>query len=66
VRSVSPTVVQIQTDSGLGSGVVFDGNGNIVTNAHVVTGARTISVTLASAGRHPAPSSASTRRTTSP
>jgi putative serine protease PepD len=52
VKAVSPAVVQIQTDSGLGSGVVFDGHGNIVTNAHVVTGARTISVTLASAGQH--------------
>jgi putative serine protease PepD len=54
VKAVSPAVVQIQTDSGLGSGVVFDGNGNIVTNAHVVIGAQTISVTLSSAGRHPA------------
>jgi putative serine protease PepD len=52
VKAVSPAVVQIQTDSGLGSGVVFDGHGNIVTNAHVVTGAQTISVTLASAGQH--------------
>ncbi|HEV7584241.1 MAG TPA: trypsin-like peptidase domain-containing protein [Solirubrobacteraceae bacterium] len=54
VKTVSPEVVQIQTDSGLGSGVVFDGRGDIVTNAHVVTGARTISVTLASEGQHPA------------
>jgi S1-C subfamily serine protease len=54
VKTVSPEVVQIQTDSGLGSGIVFDGKGDIVTNAHVVTGARTISVTLASEGQHPA------------
>jgi S1-C subfamily serine protease len=54
VKGVSPEVVQIQTDSGLGSGIVFDRNGDIVTNAHVVTGARTISVTLASEGQHPA------------
>jgi S1-C subfamily serine protease len=54
VKTVSPEVVQIQTDSGLGSGVVFDGKGDIVTNAHVVTGARTISVTLANEGQHPA------------
>jgi S1-C subfamily serine protease len=54
VKTVSPGVVQIQTDSGLGSGIVFDGNGDIVTNAHVVTGAQTISVTLASGGQHPA------------
>src|SRR5712672_698977 len=37
VKTVAPEVVQIQTESGLGSGVVFDGKGNIVTNAHVVT-----------------------------
>ena len=35
---VSPSVVQISTDSGLGSGVVYDGKGNIVTNHHVVAG----------------------------
>jgi S1-C subfamily serine protease len=46
--------VQIETDSGLGSGIVFDGNGNVVTNAHVVTGAHTISVMLAAGGRRPA------------
>jgi putative serine protease PepD len=54
VKTVSPEVVQIQTDSGLGSGVVFDGKGDIVTNAHVVTGARTISVTLPNEGQHAA------------
>jgi S1-C subfamily serine protease len=54
VKTVSPEVVQIETDAGLGSGVVFDGNGDIVTNAHVVTGARTISVTLATGARYPA------------
>jgi putative serine protease PepD len=52
VKTVSPEVVQIQTDSGLGSGVVFDRRGDIVTNAHVVTGAHTISVTLATEGPH--------------
>jgi putative serine protease PepD len=52
VKTVSPEVVQIQTDSGLGSGVVFDGKGDIVTNAHVVTGAQKISVTLASGDQH--------------
>jgi S1-C subfamily serine protease len=52
VKTVSPQVVQIQTDSGLGSGIVFDGKGNIVTNAHVVTGAQALSVTLAAGGQH--------------
>ena len=38
VHRLSPSVVQIQTPSGLGSGVVFDSNGDIVTNNHVVGG----------------------------
>ena len=53
VRAVSPSVVQIATTAGLGSGVVYDGKGNIVTNAHVVGNAKTFSVTLAS-GSHTA------------
>jgi putative serine protease PepD len=36
VHQLSPSVVQIQSPSGLGSGVVFDSNGDIVTNNHVV------------------------------
>jgi len=36
VDRVGPSVVLIQTSSGLGSGVVYDSKGNIVTNAHVV------------------------------
>jgi S1-C subfamily serine protease len=46
VKSVSPSVVQIQTKSGLGSGIVFDARGNVVTNNHVVAGAKTFTVTL--------------------
>jgi putative serine protease PepD len=38
INQVSPSVVVIQTSGGLGSGVVVDAQGNIVTNAHVVTG----------------------------
>jgi putative serine protease PepD len=52
VRAVSPSVVQISTSAGLGSGVVYDGDGNIVTNAHVVGSAKKLSVTLAS-GTYP-------------
>jgi putative serine protease PepD len=37
-RTALPSVVQIQRSNGLGSGVVMDGNGDIVTNAHVVAG----------------------------
>ena len=36
VQAVSPSVVQIQTPQDLGSGVVFDARGDVVTNAHVV------------------------------
>src|SRR5437588_6308057 len=38
VHRLSPSVVQIQSPQGLGSGVVFDTNGDIVTNNHVVGG----------------------------
>ncbi|MDT4946541.1 MAG: hypothetical protein QOH14_3274, partial [Pseudonocardiales bacterium] len=47
IRQVLPSVVLIQTTEGLGSGVVFDGKGDIVTNAHVVGRATTFQVTLA-------------------
>jgi S1-C subfamily serine protease len=36
VGKVLPSVVQITTDRALGSGVVFNTQGHIVTNAHVV------------------------------
>jgi putative serine protease PepD len=36
VKAVQPSVVEIMTNTGLGSGVLFDAKGNIVTNAHVV------------------------------
>jgi putative serine protease PepD len=48
---VSPGVVSIavlgQQGQGSGSGVVWDGDGHIVTNAHVVAGAGLVEVTLA-------------------
>ncbi|MET7299696.1 trypsin-like peptidase domain-containing protein [Embleya sp. NPDC005575] len=51
VRNVLPSVVQITTQSGLGSGVVYDDKGNIVTNAHVVGQATTFEVTLPNASK---------------
>jgi putative serine protease PepD len=54
VRRLSPRVVQIQTSEGLGSGIVYDGRGDIVTNAHVVGTSKTFTVTLAAGDRHPA------------
>jgi putative serine protease PepD len=50
VKTVSPSVVLIQTSDGLGSGEVYDTNGNIVTNAHVVGSAKSFVVTT-SAGK---------------
>ena len=51
VEAVSPSVVQIETRRGLGSGVVLDHDGHIVTNAHVVGDADRFIVTLASGKR---------------
>jgi putative serine protease PepD len=47
VDAISPAVIQIQTADGLGSGVVFNGKGDIVTNAHVVGNFKTFKITLA-------------------
>jgi S1-C subfamily serine protease len=44
VRQVLPSVVLISTGDGLGSGVVLDHSGNIVTNAHVAGSATTFKV----------------------
>ena len=41
---VSPSVVQIETSSGLGSGVFYDSSGLIMTNAHVVGSETTVTV----------------------
>ena len=49
VHELSPSVVQIQNSQGLGSGIVFDTNGDIVTNNHVVAGGGPYTVT---AGTH--------------
>ena len=46
VRKVLPSVVLIRTASGLGSGVVLDAKGNIVTNAHVTGDATAFEVQL--------------------
>jgi putative serine protease PepD len=51
VKDTQPEVVQIQTDSGLGSGVIFDTEGHIVTNAHVTGSASQLLVTLADGRR---------------
>ncbi|MCU1486766.1 MAG: protease Do [Actinomycetia bacterium] len=44
--AVSAAVVQIETSDGLGSGVLYDAQGHILTAAHVVTGSSTVTVRL--------------------
>ncbi len=51
VRMVLPSVVQITTSQGLGSGIVFDGSGDVVTNAHVVGSATTVRVRAATSSK---------------
>jgi putative serine protease PepD len=54
IDQVLPSVVEVQSSTGLGSGVVYDGSGDIVTNAHVV-GADTQFQVLASGASGPLP-----------
>lgn len=48
VARVLPAVVRIETNEGVGSGVILDPAGRIVTNAHVVEDASSVSVRLQS------------------
>ena len=50
ITTVLPSVVQINTETGTGSGVVYDSNGDIVTNAHVVGNATNVQVFPATGG----------------
>jgi len=74
VKILTPSVVQIVTEvagmgfsndpspqSGVGTGVVLDANGHILTNNHVVSGAQRITVTFSDGGgASPPPSSGPT------
>lgn len=51
VRQVEPSVVTIITSKGLGSGVVMSSDGLVVTDAHVVEGASTVTVAFADGQR---------------
>jgi putative serine protease PepD len=53
VESASPSVVQIRSARGLGSGIVYDDAGHIVTNAHVVAGSTRFTVTSPDGSTHP-------------
>ncbi len=50
-QTVGPAVVSVRTDQGLGSGVIYDPSGLILTNAHVVDQAQSITIGLVD-GRH--------------
>jgi S1-C subfamily serine protease len=50
-QMVGPAVVSVRTDQGLGSGVIYDASGLILTNAHVVDQAQSITIGLVD-GRH--------------
>ncbi|MDH3307693.1 MAG: trypsin-like peptidase domain-containing protein [Acidimicrobiia bacterium] len=45
-EAVRPTVVQLETSLGLGSGVIYDPEGYILTAAHVVENSRRVTVRL--------------------
>jgi len=47
IRQVLPSVVEIRSDVGLGSGIIFDDSGDIVTNDHVVGSAKSFQVLTA-------------------
>ena len=50
-KALLPAVVQLETDQGLGSGVIYDKNGYILTAAHVVEGASQVTVRLANGNK---------------
>ncbi|MEU2114396.1 trypsin-like peptidase domain-containing protein [Streptomyces sp. NPDC016459] len=51
IKNVLPSVVQIDAANSLGSGVVYDAAGHIVTNAHVVGQEKNFEVTAATGGQ---------------
>jgi putative serine protease PepD len=45
-RAILPSVVQVRAGRGSGSGVIIDAAGHVLTNHHVVAGARSVSLVL--------------------
>jgi putative serine protease PepD len=54
VANVSPKVVEIRTATDLGSGIVYDAHGDVVTNAHVLDGATRVTIRLSDGTKHAA------------
>ena len=52
--SLLPSVVQLETDRGLGSGVVYRANGVVLTAAHVVAGVTDLTIVRSDGTRIPA------------
>jgi putative serine protease PepD len=51
ISTVMPSVVQITSDAELGSGIILDAKGDIVTNNHVVAGSTDYKVTLSTSSQ---------------
>jgi S1-C subfamily serine protease len=54
VATVSPQVVEIRTGTDLGSGIVYDSHGDVVTNAHVIGNSQRVTIRLSDGTKHPA------------
>ena len=54
VQDVGPSVVLVETSVGLGSGIIYDAKGDIVTNNHVVTGSQSFVVITSTGKQYPA------------
>jgi putative serine protease PepD len=52
IGAIGPSVVQVQTPAGLGSGIVLDSKGNVVTNDHVVASYKRFQVTDSTGKRY--------------
>ncbi len=52
IRKVKPSVVYIETGNKIGSGFIIDSSGIILTNAHVVQGKNSATVTLSDGSMH--------------
>jgi S1-C subfamily serine protease len=54
VQDVGPSVVMVETSVGLGSGIIYDAKGDIVTNNHVVAGSQSFLVVTSTGKQYPA------------